>query len=123
MSTTFQNLRPMLWTDKIKETIIFYTETLGFTCGEFSEDWGWASLYRDGVEVMLAKPNEHEEFTRPKFTGSFYITVEDVDAVWNELKNKVQICYSIENFDYGMRDFGIYDNNGYLLQFGTEIKA
>jgi hypothetical protein len=26
--------------------------------------------------------------------------------------------YTIENFEYGMREFAIYDNNGYMLQFG-----
>jgi hypothetical protein len=30
------------------------------------------------------------------------------------------VCYPIEDFDYGMRSFAIYDANGYLLQFGHE---
>lgn len=29
--------------------------------------------------------------------------------------------YPVEDFGYGMREFAIYDNNGYLLQFGQEI--
>ena len=28
-----------------------------------------------------------------------------------------------ETFAYGMREFAIYDNNGYLLQFGTPVCA
>jgi len=36
------------------------------------------------------------------------------------LKDKVRVCYPLENFEYGMREFAIYDNNGYLLQFGQE---
>ncbi len=39
-----------------------------------------------------------------------------------DLKGKSKICYSIENFEYGMREFAIYDNNDYVLQFGQEIK-
>jgi hypothetical protein len=31
------------------------------------------------------------------------------------------VCYGIEDFFYGMREFAIYDNNGYLLQFGQPI--
>lgn len=32
------------------------------------------------------------------------------------------ICYPFEDFAYGMREFGIYDNYGYLLQLGQELK-
>jgi len=32
---------------------------------------------------------------------------------------KANICYEIETFEWGMREFAIYDNNGYILQFGS----
>ena len=47
----------------------------------------------------------------------------DVDALWERLKDVVRVCYPIEDFEYGMREFGIYDNNGYLLQFGQEGRS
>ena len=115
------NLTPMLWTEQLDETVNFYTNMLGFTCGDKDETWGWASLYKDQVEIMLAKPNAHASFEKPVFTGSFYFTTDEVDALWNELKDKVKVCYPIEDFEWQMREFAIYDNNGYLLQFGQEI--
>jgi hypothetical protein len=27
----------------------------------------------------------------------------------------------MEDFAYGMREFAIYDNNGYMLQFGAPV--
>jgi uncharacterized glyoxalase superfamily protein PhnB len=117
----FKSLRPMLWTAALDETIAFYTQVLDFTCGERNEEWGWAALHRDEVEVMLARPNEHTPFERPGFTGSFYMIVDDVDALWEELKGKANLCYEIENFEWGMREFAVYDNNGYLLQFGQQV--
>ena len=63
----------MIRTSKIKETIDFYTQILGFTLGEFNEEWGWASLNLDEVEFMVATPNDHIPFDKPTFTGSFYI--------------------------------------------------
>ena len=75
----FNSLRPMLWTDKLEETIEFYTNVLGFKLGEKSEEWGWASLYKDDVDLMLARPNEHTPFEKPQFTGSFYINTNNVD--------------------------------------------
>lgn len=104
-------LRPILWTNKLDETIDFYTNELDFICGERNEDWGWASLHKDTVEIMLAIPNEHTPFEKPLFTGSFYFRTDSVDELWEKLKEKSNICYPIENFDWGMREFAIYDNN------------
>lgn len=117
-----RELTPMLRTRDLEGTVEFYTGTLGFECGELNQEWGWASLRRDGVEVMLARPNEHEPFERPVFTGSLYIRTDDVDALWEQLRERAKVCYPVEDFEYGMREFAIYDNNGYLLQFGQEIK-
>ena len=115
------HLRPMIWSKELKATIDFYTQRLGFTCGEYNEEWDWAALHRDEVEIMVAYPNGHTPFERPLFTGSFYINTDNVDELWQELKDQAQVCYPLENFYYGMREFAIYDNNGYLLQFGQEV--
>jgi uncharacterized glyoxalase superfamily protein PhnB len=111
----------MLRTKQLKATIEFYTTQLGFTCDGFSEADGWASLSRDAVELMVATPNVHVPFDTPVFTGSFYFNVDDVDALWAAVKDRARIGYPMEDFPYGMREFAIYDNNGYLLQFGTPL--
>ena len=115
------DLRPMLWTEDLDGTIEFYTDMLGFTCDEVNDDWGWASLSLDDVSLMLARPNAHTPYDKIGFTGTFYFTTDDVEALWAKLKDKAEVCYGIENFEYGMREFAIYDNNGYMLQFGQEI--
>jgi uncharacterized glyoxalase superfamily protein PhnB len=117
----FKELRPMLWTKKLDETINFYEQTLDFTCDERNDEWGWASMHRDKVEIMFAKPNAHTPFDKPNFTGSFYINVDNVDDLWEKLKDLVQVAYPIDNFEYEMREFAIYDSNGYILQFGQPI--
>jgi uncharacterized glyoxalase superfamily protein PhnB len=116
-------LRPMLWTENLQETVDFYVDVLGFVCDELNDDWGWASLSKDDVDLMVARPNEHTPYDKIGFTGSFYFNTDDVDALWPKLKDKARLCYGIENFEYGMREFAIYDNNGYLLQFGQEIES
>jgi uncharacterized glyoxalase superfamily protein PhnB len=116
-------LRPMMSTEDLHGTIDFYTNVLGFTCGEFNEDWGWATLTIGDIAIMIARPNEHVPYDKIGFTGSFYFSTDDVEAMWEKLRDKVRICYGIEDFEYGMREFAIYDNNGYTLQFGQEIKA
>lgn len=117
----FQPIVPIIWTQDLEQTLAFYCEILGFVCGERNDDWGWAALHLDSCEIMLARPNEHTPFERPVFTGSFYIKTNDVASVWENLKEKTNVAYPIETFAWGMREFAIYDNNGYMLQFGQEL--
>jgi uncharacterized glyoxalase superfamily protein PhnB len=114
-------LTPMLQTEDMDESIRFYTEVLGFTLDNRDESWGWAHLTLGHVSVMFSSPNEHAEISKSIFSGSFYFRVQNVDDVWEKLKDKTAVCYPIENFEYGMREFAIYDNNGYILQFGKPI--
>lgn len=116
-----QRLVPLLRTNQLDETIAFYVDILGFTCAEKNEDWGWAAIHLDYVDIMLAVPNEHVPFEKPQFTGSFYIPVSNVDKLWARLKDKVEVVYPIEDLEWQMREFAIRDNDGYMLQFGQEM--
>ena len=114
----------MLETEDLRQTIKFYTELLGLKCQSLfpdADDPCWASLERDGIEIMFTTRNEHSAIERPTMTGSLYLNPDNVDEAWEQLKDKVTIEYPIENFDYGMREFAIRDGNGYLIQFGQEI--
>jgi uncharacterized glyoxalase superfamily protein PhnB len=119
MKLTF--MRPMLWVPDVREACDWYVTELGFTEGEFNEEWQWASLYRDEVSIMIAKPNEHTPYKGPEFTGSFYFNTTDVEAWWELLKDKPYLLYPIETFDWEMREFAIKDLNGFILQFGQAI--
>jgi uncharacterized glyoxalase superfamily protein PhnB len=113
----------MLRTWDLPGSIAFYAEVLGFELTAHEPEWGWASLTRGPAELMLAGPNEHEGDVKPAFTGSLYFRVADVDGLWAQLRERVRVCYPLETFPYGMREFAIYDNNGYLLQFGQPTVA
>jgi uncharacterized glyoxalase superfamily protein PhnB len=110
---------PMLTVPDIEKAIDFYHLRLGFQVVNQME--GWALVQKDGVELMFALPNEHVPFDEPGFTGSFYFNLSGVDALWQKLKDTGSVFYPIEDFPYGMREFAIRDNNGYILQFGEEI--
>jgi len=111
----------MLRTWDLPATIEFYTRALGFTCESHEPDWGWARFVYENVSLMFSGPNEHEGHVAPSFTGSLYFRVRNVDSLWFRLKDQARVCYPIETFPYGMREFAIYDNNGYLLQFGEPV--
>ncbi|MCD1116793.1 VOC family protein [Chryseobacterium turcicum] len=112
-----KSLQPILWTENLDETIGFYLHILGFSLNERNDEWQWASLQKDEIHIMISKPNQHEKLNGIGFSGSFYFNVENIEKVWEDLKEKANICYEIETFEWGMREFAIYDNNGYILQF------
>jgi uncharacterized glyoxalase superfamily protein PhnB len=120
---TFKGLDPILSTDDMDRSVRFYVDILGFTCGIQTQRY--ANLYRDAVRIMLATPNAHQEWTGPKFTGQLYIgleTAEEVDALWVEVKDRAKVICAIDDFEYGAREFGICDDNGYALAFGAPSK-
>src|SRR6185436_4954515 len=118
-----QSLTPMLWVDDLKITIDFYTNVLGFSVDSRSDEWGWAHLHNDEVKIMFSLPNSNISYTGPAFSGSFYLNTNNINECWENLKDKARIVYPLEEFDYGMREFAIYDCNGYILQFGQPVNG
>jgi uncharacterized glyoxalase superfamily protein PhnB len=120
---TLKTLAPILTTDDMGRSIRFYVEMLGFTCG--MQTPGYSNLSRDAVRIMLGAPNAHQEWKGPSFTGQLYIgleTAEEVDALWAKVKDRAEVIYSVDDFDYGMDEFGIRDDSGFSLAFGAPSK-
>ncbi|MBB6239839.1 putative glyoxalase superfamily protein PhnB [Pedobacter sp. AK013] len=122
MSTyTATKLTPMLDSRDMQATLKFYTETLNFTCVAKLDDLSWVALQKDSIEIMFSTPNEHRNMPKQIMSGSLYIKTNEVTDLWETLKDQCEICYPLEDFEFGMREFAIYDNNGYLLQFGQDL--
>jgi uncharacterized glyoxalase superfamily protein PhnB len=121
---TLTGLVPMLETWDMVATSEFYTRVLGFEIDGKGEENGiinWVMLHRDNLWIMFRAPNPHLGYKGPEFSGQLYIYTNDVDTVWEWVKDRTHIVYPIESFDYGMREFAIRDNNGYILSFGKPI--
>lgn len=119
--SVFERLSPMLVTADMQKTLDFYCKTLGFSCVAINDEGTWCALQRDRVEIMFSAPNPHMAFEKAQCTGYFYITVLNVDAQWERVRDQAEVVYPIENFSYRMREFAIRDNNGYILQFGSPL--
>ncbi len=129
MTNQLNRLTPALESDDLMRTLKFYTEVLGFECvARWPEDAPcWLSLRYGAWEVMFSNRTEHRrEFAAsptPLLTGSLYFNTNEVEAWWERLRERVTVEYPLETFDYGMREFAIRDDCGYLLQFGQEVAA
>ena len=130
MNSKLNHLSPILWTKDLEQTISFYETVLGFK--KKTQFPNFVSLTRDHVELMFVLPveepddckdpnNKEEFFPKPKLTGNIYIFTDQVDLIWELVKDKVTITSPIADREYLMRDFSILDNNGYELVFGEDI--
>jgi uncharacterized glyoxalase superfamily protein PhnB len=54
----------------------------------------------------------------PHATATQYIYVDDVDELWNSVKEQCTAEWGPEKMFYGMKEFAVKDPNGYLLSFG-----
>jgi uncharacterized glyoxalase superfamily protein PhnB len=114
-----QSVSIALSTEDIARSVKFYVEQLGFTCTLQSE--GFARLRLGAANIMLGQPNVHFLWQGPRFTGAIYLTVDNVDEVWEGLKTRAHIVYPIETMEYGVREFGLLDDNGYQLSFAQHV--
>lgn len=111
----------ILYSDKVEESVNFY-QKLGFELTDKLGNFDWVSLDFRGSKIMISKPNEHLPFETPQFTGSVYFEIKQCEAFWNQVKDWAVVEYPMEDFSYGMREFAVRDNNGYLIQFGEVIE-
>lgn len=111
-----KSMTPMLWTGDIEESIDFYTNHLGFSCTERNEESGWATITKEDVEIIFALPNSEAPFEM--FTGSLYFKVEHLEEFYENIKDSVDLASELEENEKNEKEFSIFDNNGYILQFG-----
>ncbi len=86
----------------------------------------YAQLERDEVEIMVQQQNSMVE-DLPVFSGcnigasvSFYITVKDIDGLFQQVRSKADCIREPETTWYGMREFYIRDPDGYILGFAEQ---
>lgn len=116
------HMSPIIFTHAVKETVDFYHDVLGFEVTGMDDAESFASLQKDDVSLMISNPSPQIPFEETYFSGSFYFFTEEVEEMWEQCRNKTQIAYPIQDLSHGMREFAIYDNNGYRLIFGQELE-
>ena len=111
---------PSLLVSDMRRTLEFYVEKLGFTQTGFypiESDPEWTELRRDDVAIHFYVDAPHSTRFTPSCSGVFYFHPESVEALAAEWQGKVPFVWGPEVMDYGMREFGIRDPNGYYLAF------
>ena len=137
MKTTMQKLTPNVMVKDVKETVAFYTDNLGFKLvmavpetqdgmlTEISEDTNvvYALVKNGNAEIMFQAETSFKEDVPTLADVSlgasctFYCKLENLEDFYNEIKDNVEVVKELFTTWYGMKEFYIRDNNGYILTF------
>lgn len=121
----YKEITPNIMVENVKKTIDFYTTNLGFevvlTVPEKGETLNFAIVKKDSVSIMFEAKEEliqeyptlKTEEIKPSFT--LFIVVQNVEELYDRLKDKVKIAKEIHQTFYGRSEFAIFDNNNNIL--------
>ena len=126
-----KTLTPNMMVEDVGATAGWYRSTLGFeVTAEVPSENGepaFAIAKRDAVQVMFqSRASLTEEL--PVLEGApigasqtFYIEVDGVDALRQQVEGKAEIVSDLHDTFYGTREFYFRDPNGYILSFSETI--
>jgi uncharacterized glyoxalase superfamily protein PhnB len=123
-------ISPTLAARNMKQTIDFYTNSLGFKLGMVFPDVNnpeYADLSKDDMVLMFIPARNLGISSKQKLGAgvNLYMQIDgDINEYYSELKKKgVTISVDIKDEPFGIRDFTIEDLNGYLLTFNQLSKT
>jgi hypothetical protein len=76
----------------------------------------WCAVTRDGV-VLQFLGGDTPWPEPPLFTGTFYFRPPSVQALYDEIKERVTPAWGPEIRDWGDKELGLQDPDGYYLTF------
>ena len=119
------SIYPVLMTEKLHESCLFYKTYLGFT-ETFSSDWYISLLHSDGGELALID-TQHGTIPEPcraTVKGMILnIEVENATQIYKDISeqsNKI-IIMPLQDETYGQRHFMLQDPNEVMIDIIQEI--
>jgi uncharacterized glyoxalase superfamily protein PhnB len=120
----FKKIVPVLKVTDMQKSVGFYTGVLGFTvCWKKASDGdGGNCMLQAGTTDLLLSTSSHLG-DKPQFTGTLYFDMKGVKELFDRIKNKVEVVWPLEVMEYGQKEFGIHDCDGYTLAFAETLKG
>lgn len=129
---TFESVTVNLMVENVNETIEFYEKNFGFKVTETvpdSGDYVFATVKADSVQLMLLKkevvasdlPSIKGKDTGGTFT--LFFVVSDIKEVYKKATKNCELIKDLEDMFYGMREFTVKENNGYIFTFAQRIET
>ena len=114
---------PMIHVPDVRATIDWY-KSLDFTVVDTNEDDGqvdWAMLSFGDSAVMFNAGGQRTTADRREV--DLYVHADNVDELYDRLRERVEVREKLHDTFYGMREFIIRDLNGFWVTFGQEVRG
>lgn len=114
----FKSIVPVLRVADLRRAVEFYTTVLGFGVAwrAGNDGGGENAMLGAGATSLLLSTGPHLG-NKPHFTGTLYFNMDGADEFFDRIKGKVEIVWPLETMEYGQREFGVRDPDGYTLAF------
>lgn len=116
-----KNVVPMIHVPDVRATVDWY-ESIGFrvvaTYGNEGDGWSFAIVSFGKGEVMFSQDGETSSKRRREV--DLYVYTDDVDEVYERLKDRVEVVEGPHNTFYGAREVIIRDLNRFWITFGQD---
>ena len=113
-----RNLIPMLHVPDVPAAAAWYESILGFSVVGTHED-DWAMLAFGDGRVMFSEGGKPSDAHRREV--DLYVYADDVDALYERLKDRVDVVQEPYDAIYGMREIIIRDLNRFWITFGQPM--
>jgi len=116
--------------ENVKETAQFYKDHLGFELimsVPLLENFEWAMMRCGDVEIMFqSRSSFGKEFEFMKDSGigasqTLYFSVNGIEELFSKIRENVEIINELHSTSYGMTEFTMRDDSGYILVFSERL--
>jgi catechol 2,3-dioxygenase-like lactoylglutathione lyase family enzyme len=121
---SFIRITPFMHVPDINQAIAFFRDLLGFQVYLHYGDYAYLQRETAGIRILQNRGNDGAPPGNRRF--AYYIDVDDVDALYSELKPKLDSLPKADvhgpaDKPYGQRELAILAPDGNLLVFGHSI--
>lgn len=122
----FIRITPFMHVADVDEAVRFFVDVLGFKAWVHARDYAYVQRETAAVRILKASTSPGEEQAPGTRACRYYIDVEDVEAVYAELKPKIDALWKRRTHgpvdqEYGQREFMVEAPDGDLVVFGQSI--
>jgi catechol 2,3-dioxygenase-like lactoylglutathione lyase family enzyme len=124
--SNFIQVTPFLHVADLGRAVAFFTDILGFEALIHARDYAYVQRETVGFRILEQSGEDGAPPGNRRF--AYYIDVRDVDALYAELKPKLDTLpagdvYGPVNQGYGQRELLVLAPDGNLIAFGQAVRA
>jgi catechol 2,3-dioxygenase-like lactoylglutathione lyase family enzyme len=121
----FIRITPFIHVPDIEKALTFFHDILGFKIWLRMSDYAYLQRETAGIRILQNRGEDGAPAGNRRF--AYYIDVDDVDALYAELKPKLDALpkgdvHGPADKPYGQRELAILAPDGNLLVFGHSIE-